>query len=232
MCQFIISSSLSPIPPGEIESKRAIKASRRLPYSYLVLLHRTDLSPTAEEYPSYLNGNRMEPGGLNQGYSLTSGFAFIFCPSIHQSAPLPFRYLGDEAMGAGDAYVVAFAQRPSEARSTSFVSVEGETVPTFVQGIEWVDKNSFPIIRVRTDLLAPLPLPPSPLHPAPRSRRVLDQQTTEVRFAEVHFLGVVSPLWLPSEVNLCAKFIGDLFRNQHHDMSYERRRVSSKIRTP
>ena len=53
----------------------------------------------------------------------------------HQSINQPystFRYLGDEAMGARDAYAVAFAQRPSEARSTSFVSVEGETVPTFV----------------------------------------------------------------------------------------------------
>ena len=145
-------------PQEKLKAKGAIKASRRLQYRYLVLLHRTDLSSTAEEYRTYLNGNRIEPGGLNQGYSVTSGFALECLHFLPINQPYStFRYLGDEAMGARDAYVVAFAQRPSEASSTSFASVEGETVPTFVQGIEWVDKNSFPIIRMRTDLLAAIP---------------------------------------------------------------------------
>jgi hypothetical protein len=72
---------------------------------------RRTSSSTAEEYRTYLNGNRIDPGGLNQGYSVTSGFALECLHFLPINQPYStFRYLGDEAMGARDAYVVALAR--------------------------------------------------------------------------------------------------------------------------
>jgi hypothetical protein len=63
-----------------------------------------------------------------------------------------------------------------------------------VQGIAWVDKSNFEIIRMRTDLLAP--------HPEVG----LAQQTTEANFSRVQLLDVATPLWLPSEVKVYLTF--------------------------
>jgi tetratricopeptide (TPR) repeat protein len=207
------------ITQEKLDAQGAIRTSRGAQYKYLVLLHRTDLSPRTEEYRTDLKGNRVEPGGLDEGYSVTAGFAFtcIHFLSSRQSESV-FRYLGDESMDGRDTYAMAFAQLPGQATSMSFVSLEGASVPVFEQGVAWIDKNSFQIIRIRTDLLASVPLS-------------LDRQTTEVKFTEAHLRDLASPLWLPSDVNLYVVFNGHVFRNKHHYSNYERFRVSSTIRT-
>ena len=91
------------------------KSSRQREFSYLILLHQSDLSPTPEEYRTEAKGNRVTPGGVDQGYTVTSGFAFAclhFLPGNQSSST--FRYLGTEAVGARNYYVVAFAQRPAQ----------------------------------------------------------------------------------------------------------------------
>ncbi len=65
-----------------------------------------------------------------------------------------------------------------------------------IQGIAWVDKSDFQIIRMRTDLLAP------------RTEIGLDRQTTEVTFDRVQLPDVATPLWLPSDVQLNIQFAG------------------------
>jgi hypothetical protein len=52
----------------------------------------------------------------------------------------------------------------------------GHEVDMLTQGILWVDKNSFQIFRMRTDLLVP------------NAEIGLDQLTTEVTFGEVRTL--------------------------------------------
>ena len=118
------------------------KSSRQQKYSYLILLHQSDLSPTPEEYRTDAKGNRVAPGGLDQGYTVTSGFAFEclhFLPGNQSSST--FRYLGTEAVGARNYYVVAFAERP-QGKTTNFVDVGGLEIPTVVQGIAWIDQES------------------------------------------------------------------------------------------
>jgi hypothetical protein len=207
------------------------KSRRQREYSYLILLHQSHLSPTPEEYRTDAKGNRVEPGGVDQGYTVTSGFAFEclhFLPGNQWSST--FRYLGTEAVGARNYYVVAFAERPAQGKTTSFVELGGLAIPTPVQGIAWIDQESFQIIRMRTDLVGSLPL--SQMLPDSRGRRGLDQQTTEITFAETRLLGVAIPLWLPSEVTVQIVFNGDGFQNEHRYTNYERFHVSSKIVTP
>lgn len=85
------------------------------------------------------------------------------------------------------------------------------------QGILWIDKNSFHIIRMWTDLLAQ------------RNESRLDQLTTEVTFIEVQLHDVPNPLWLPGDVDVNIEMDKQRFRNVHHYTNYRRYRVSVKI---
>ena len=88
------------------------------------------------------------------------------------------------------------------------------------QGILWVDKNSFQIIRMRSDLLAP------------NNEIRLDQLTTEVAFGEVQLQDVPNPLWLPTDVDVSMEIDKQKFRNLHHYTDYRKYRVAVKVGTP
>lgn len=200
--------------------------------SYLILRRGRERGANIGEYRMDKNGNRMEAVGLDKGFFVTSGFALIcnYFSTAFQSES-KFRYLGDQEIGPRDTYVVAFAQKPGEA--TLFVTMTqrgGTRVHMLTQGIVWVDKNNFQIIRMRTDLLAPNP------------EIGLERQTTVVNFTEVQLLDVAAPLWLPKEVKVYLKFrildsdhrqfyeLG--YRNEHHYEDYQRYRVSVKMKAP
>ena len=97
---------------------------------------------------------------------------------------------------------------------------EGAAVDMLTQGILWVDKNRFQIIRTRTDLLAQ------------RNDIRLDQLTTEVRLVEVHLRDVTNALWLPGDVDVYIGIAKHKFRKGHHYTNYQRYRVSVKIGEP
>jgi hypothetical protein len=121
-------------------------------------------------------------------------------------------------MDSRETYVLGFAQRPGEA--TFFVTMRGtggSDVDMLTQGILWVDKNSFQIIRMRSDL------------PAPNSEIRLDQLTTDVTFNPVQLQDVPIPLWLPSDVDVSLEIDKQRFHNVHHYTNYRRYRVSVKI---
>jgi hypothetical protein len=90
-------------------------------------------------------------------------------------------------------------------------------VRMFTQGILWVDKTSFQILRMRSDLLVP------------SAELGLDQLTTDVAFDEVRLQDVINPLWLPSDVDVYMEISGGKYRNVHHYTNYRSYRVSVKI---
>jgi hypothetical protein len=120
-------------------------------------------------------------------------------------------------MGSRNTYVVAFAQRPGQATISSTVRWSGGTVPILVQGIVWVDQDSFQIICTRTDLLAP------------RNDIGLTRQTTDLTLSEVKLPDLATPLWLPSDVKVYLVFKGLTFRNEHRYADYQHFGVSIKI---
>jgi hypothetical protein len=76
-------------------------------------------------------------------------------------------------------------------------------VVVLTQGLAWIDPANYQIVRMWTGLMAPVP------------EIKLESTTTRVNFAEVHFQGMASGLWLPSKVEVETK-CGDLiFRNSH-----------------
>lgn|SRR5208282_3068172 len=157
--------------------------------------------------------------GLEKGYLVTAGYALscISFSTVAQSQSR-FRYLGEEQIGSRDTYVLGFAQKPGEVTFTTVMRGTGGTEANLLtQGILWVDKNNFQIIRMRSDLLAP------------QNEIRLDQLTTELAFSEMHLQDVSNPLWLPSDVDVSMSINKQKFHNMHHYTNYRRYRVSVKI---
>lgn len=217
------------ITQERLDSRGLVMASARVRDNYLILRHLNAARADIVEYRMDDNGNRMDHPGLNEGYFATLGFA-LSCNyfSTAFQPELKFRYLGDQKIGPQDSYVVAFAQQPGKA--TLFVTMAGRggtLVPMLIQGVTWVDKLNFQIIRMRMDLLAPRP------------EIGLQQLTTVVTLGKVQLLDVATPLWLPKEVKVDLKFrefdpahansLAVEFRNAHQYMDYRRYRVSVKI---
>jgi VWFA-related protein len=221
----LFSSSIDLLTQEDVTQARlgtsgSVKSSQHFLYDYLIVHHTDGLARTIEEYRTDSRGNRIEQTGPDQGFSLTSGFALICIhfASGHRTDSR-FRYLGQQTVGSQNAYVVGFAELEN-ARTTEKVTGRWGTALLRIQGIAWIDEQSFQILRMRTDLLAPL------------ADVGLEQQTTEVSFDGVRPVDVPSPLWLPSDVTVEAQFQGIRFRNEHRYTNYRRYRVSSKMLAP
>jgi hypothetical protein len=199
--------------------------------SYLIIRRGSEMFGTVGEYRMDAKGNPILEVGFNKGYFDTANFALdhVYFSTAFQSEST-FLFLGEQKIDSRDTYVVAFAQKPGEATIT--VTMERRLpvpflVKMLVQGIAWIDKSNFQIVRLRTDLLAP------------RREIHLDRLTTTVSFKEMQ-LPAATSLWLPSSLQVYAQFeppvdlkTGNIFvltfRNEHYYSDYQTYRVSVKM---
>ncbi len=213
-----------------------LQAKQHTQDSYLILRHTGNGPPRIEEFRMDTKGNRLDETGVENGFFITSGFALS---SIHFATAFQwdsrFLYLGNQKIGGHDTYVVAFSQLPSETHvAVTMRGRNGSNFRLLSQGIAWVDKTSFHIRQLRTDLLAPQP------------EIGLAEQTTTITYSEVQFADA-APLWLPRDVDVYIKFkevpsagASDLasrvmdqgFHNIHHYSKYSLYRVSTKMAVP
>lgn len=211
---------------------RGFSALEHVGDSYLILRKPRGNRHEMVEYRMDAAGQRLDNVGLNHGFVTTRGFAlacnFFASGWQHEST---FRYLGDEKTGSRDSYVVGFAQKPGVATLlVTMRAANGGQYPVLIQGIAWIDKLNFQIVRMRTDLLAP--------HP----ELALERQTTDVTFGAVQLVDVATPLWLPKDVKVYVTFkehgSGDdwvpqlSYRNEHHYSDYRHYGVSVKMVAP
>jgi VWFA-related protein len=201
----------------KLNAKGGIQAKVGVQDNYLIL-HQGSQWGAGAEYRMDEKGNRLGPIGLEKGYLVTSGFA-LSCISFSTAVQSQsrFRYLGEEMVGSRNAYVLGFAQKPGVATFLTTMGTGGAVAHMLTQGILWVDKKDFQIIRLRSDLLEP-------------NRQIqLDQVTTDETFGEVQLQDVANSLWLPKDVNVYMEINKRKFRNEHHYTNYRRYRVSVKI---
>lgn len=180
-------------------------------------------------------GNALDQLGLEKGFLLSKGFALscvYFSSALQQEST--FRYLGDQKIGSRDTYVLSFAQNPGHTSlyvtTTTGTSQRSTSAHALIQGIAWVDKSNFQIIRMRTDLLAPRP------------EIGLESNSTTVSFSKVQLRDARGPLWLPSEVMVAVKYtiydpdrgtvLKVTYQNEHHYSDYRLYRVAVKMKTP
>jgi VWFA-related protein len=205
----------------KLNAKGNVRGKERVQDNYLILHHGYAWGASSE-YRMDEKGNRLGPIGLEQGYLATAGYALSCIRFSTVAQPQSrFRYLGEEKIDSRETYVLGFAQQPGAVTFfTTMRGTGGTDVDMLTQGILWVDKNSFQIIRLRSDLLAP------------NKEIQLNQLTEEVTFGEVQLQDVHNPLWLPRDVDVYIEINNQRFRNVHHYTDYRRYRVSVKIGTP
>ena len=213
----------------ERPSSRPELSSENVHDSYVILRHGNKDQAEIVEYRKDAKGDNFDQIVVKHGFLVTSGFALScnYFSAGFQPESI-FRYLGDEKIGPQDTYVVGFAQQPGKTTlSVRMKGRNGAPVHMLVQGVAWIDKSNYQIVRMRTDLLAP------------RKDVGLNQQTTEVTLSKIQLVDVATPLWLPSSVKVYVEFTthnGDVdeffelsYRNEHRYTDYQRYRVSAKV---
>ena len=185
-------------------------------FYYLCVTPQQSWGPGFSEFRNSVNGEQGQPAGLSEGYMLTSGFtsaSLIFHPAYQ--AQSQFRYLGRQQTGGVNAYVLAFAQVPAKSKLYGTFKSRDRFVTTFTQGLAWIDPQTYQILRLRTDLLKPLP------------EVRLERQTTEIAYSEVRFKGVEGSFWLPKNVSVTVQWAGRSLRNQHEYSGFKVFNVAS-----
>ena len=201
---FPNTSSLEMIHQEKLGHKGDISDAQNQKFRYLCVVPSEAWGPGFIEYRSDLSGSEALPKGLAEGFMLTKGFAsteLIFHPSYRSESN--FRYLGQQKVNGRNTHVVAFAQIPGKAHLTGNFRSGPKSIPTFSQGLAWIDAANYQIIRLHTDLLTPLP------------DLKLDREVMNVDFNEVHFKHVKESLWLPQEVTVTLDWNGKVLRNTH-----------------
>jgi tetratricopeptide (TPR) repeat protein len=201
---FPNTSSLEAIHQEKLGDKGKLRGEQDQKFRYLCLVPRWSWGPGFTEYRADLAGDEATPKGLADGFMLTKGFAsagLIFHPTFRSESN--FRYLGRQNVNGRETFVVAFAQIPGKAHIKGNFH-EGKTfMTTFSQGLAWIDPDTYQIIRLHTDLLAPL------------HEVRLERETLNIDFNEVHFTHLKEPFWLPGQVTVTIDWNGKVLRNQH-----------------
>jgi hypothetical protein len=125
----------------------------------------------------------------NPNRPLGIGFAtmwLFFLPNnLHESR---FRFLGEQSIGGHKTYVMAFAQIPKNVGLGAVIESTSGQCSTPLQGVAWIDRSTFQIVRMQSDLLAPLP------------DIQLYQLRSVLTYGSVKIAGLELLLWLPSDV--------------------------------
>jgi hypothetical protein len=129
-----------------------------------------------------------------------------------------FHYLGTQKVEGHATYVITFAQRPGQVRKPSLLATATDTIPLLYQGIAWIDAQDFQILRLRTDLLAPLP------------EVNLKRVTSTIEYTQVHIPELAEPLWLPKEVEVLWETNGEEDGELHRYSKYQLFRATIKLR--
>ena len=184
-------------------------------FNYLDLPRPVPNGVGMEEFRTNAAGKRAEPQSLEHGF-VTKGFTSM---AIHfhplYEAESVFRYLGNQSLDGRSAAVVYFAQTP-KARVKQGLTTDIRSLQILIQGLAWIDSNSYQIVRMRTELLVPYDDPD------------LRGETTESRFEAVRFKGVPQDFWLPEDVTVTLDWRGMVFRNHHHYSQFELFHVDSR----
>ena len=201
---FPNTSSRESIHQEKIGGKGKVRGSKNQEFRYLCMAPRQGWGPTFKEYRVDSAGTEIGPKGVEEGYMVTRGFnaaTLVFHPDYRSETT--FRYLGRQQTNGHVTYVVAFAQIPSKAHLRGLFKAGQSWLPTFSQGLAWIDPSSYQIVRLRTELLRPLP------------ELRLERESTEINFSQVGFKRITQTFWLPQQVTVAINWDGKQLRNTH-----------------
>ena len=179
-------------------------ATQEHTYRYLVTAPEQNAGPTVEEYRGDPKGTLTSQTGLDADHMLTEGFVsapLVFHPAYQSGCS--FRLLGSQKVKGRRTYVIVYAQDPAKSRMWATFQNGSTEKRTYTQGVAWIDAETYQIIRITSDLLAPLP------------EVRLDKEATDIQFSEVHFQRMTQSFWLPQAVTVTVDWNGKHLRNTH-----------------
>jgi len=201
---------------GDLETQ--LLRSRSIVFNYLLLFdHQADGATSIKELRTDFK-NRMVGSSVNGVALHFFGFAYqwlLLSPANQYE--LRFRYLGQQRMDDHKTFVLGFVQLPSQVKVPGTFNWAGKEAPFFFQGIVWIDQSTFDVVRLRTDLLSPVP------------SVNLWQMTTELRFRSVRIHGYGTYLWLPSEVLIRTAQTDSILEELHQYSAYRFFHAESRL---
>jgi hypothetical protein len=203
------------------ETKNGAKLeTKHQKFRYIVIPRPAGDVRMLEEYRTDPSGAPPDKFSLGNLFMLTTGFASTWlCLNPPEQPDNHFRYFGTQSIRNRECHVVGFAQDPESARRVGGFGFAGKSSATLlVQGLVWIDAQTFQILRVMTWLLAP------------REDVDLSSEITTVDFDRVQPSGSERVLWLPRDVNVWILCRGIGFRNTHHYSDFKLFRVESTIK--
>ncbi len=132
--------------------------------------------------------------------NFTRSWAFLITSNQAESR---FRYLGEEIIRKQKCYVVGFAQKPDVARNVITFEAGNHSAVILVQGVAWIDEQSFHIPKIETWLLAP------------RKDIGLENNSTAIDYFPVRPSSMGHVLWLPKQVEVDIHYHTTFVRNIH-----------------
>jgi hypothetical protein len=202
-----------------LDSRGRPRFARSEQFSYRFTRHFFKGQPVLEESRDPLT-KHMAPQPINPNFMLTSGFAsslILFHPSMQPG--VSYRLLGRQQQRDGPAYVVGFAQRPGVSRPLgSFQNHgDGNAVTFYVQGIAWISADRHQVMRLRTDLLEPIP------------EVRLNRETCEISYVPYRFSNAPEIFMLPGRVTVSVGWGRKRLRNEHLFLEYHLFASTSRI---
>lgn len=215
-CDQTITSEMAMRPDGSrVHLTRSFPVVRK--FRYIVTSAPKDGLPRFEEYRTNLGGNPATITGL---FMISSDFVSIgLYLSAADQPDSNFRLFGTEKFRKRNCYIVGFAQDPERVHTVAIFQYKGVPAALLVQGLAWIDAETFQTLRVTTWLLAQ------------REDIHLSSEVSIVDFYPVQPSGSGRTLWLPRDVTVEGLFGGCGFHSIHHYSNFKLFRVESTIRS-
>jgi hypothetical protein len=204
--------------PALLDLETQLLQSRSIEFNYLLLFdHHADGATAIQELRTDFK-NRQVTSPVNGVAPHGFGFAYqwLLLTPANQSE-LRFRYLGQQRMDDHKTFVLGFVQVPDQVKIPGKFDWAGKEAPFFFQGIVWIDQSTFNVVRLRTDLLSPVP------------SVNLRQMTTELHFRSVRIHGFGAELWLPSEVLIRTAQTDSIVEELHQYSAYRFFHAESRL---
>jgi hypothetical protein len=195
---------------------------QRTTFSYRI---RSTDDPTfgavLEEYRTNAKDQALNKNDFSAGNPRSVGFGSTWLMFVPANLPQArYRYLGRQKIDRHNTLVVAFAQDPQHAIMRAAVGIGPDACAYLSQGILWIDESQFQIIRLQTDLLAPL----TGIH--------LNQLRSELHISEVKIPTRNLTLWMPAEVKISWQSKDSAGMELHRYSNYRLFGATSRIILP
>jgi VWFA-related protein len=204
--------------PALLDLEAQLLQTRSIEFNYLLLFdHHADGATAIRELRTDFK-NRQVGSPVDGVAPRGFGFAYqwLLLSPANQSE-LRFRYLGQQRIDDHETFVLGFVQIPNQVKVPGTFKWAGKEAPFFFQGIVWIDRSTFDVVRLRTDLLSPVP------------SVNLRQMTTELRFRSVRIHDFGAVLWLPSEVLISTAQSDSIVEELHQYSGYRFFHAESRL---